>query len=57
VVRDIAYSRQAARWAAPSLPARLPAAQQYGETPSTIVIAGGDSSVEKMIAPPGAAFW
>jgi len=54
VVRDIAYSRQAAALAGAEPTGhgfQLP--NEYGETPVNIVIAGGDSSVEKMIASTG----
>lgn len=51
VVRDIAYSRQAAALAG-AVPTGhgFPLPNEYGETPVNIVIAGGDSSVEKMLA-------
>ena len=51
VDRDIAYSRQAAALAG-AVPTGhgFPLPNEYGETPVNIVIAGGDSSVEKMLA-------
>jgi predicted Zn-dependent protease len=51
VVRDIAYSRQAAAHAGVAPTGHgFPLPNEYGEAPANIVIAGGDSSVEKMIA-------
>ena len=51
VVRDIAYCRQAAALAGVMPTGHgFPLPNEYGEAPANIVIAGGDSSVEKMIA-------
>src|ERR1017187_8279210 len=51
VVRDIAYSRQAAALAGAAPTGHgFPLPNEYGETPANIVIAGGDSSLEKMLA-------
>jgi predicted Zn-dependent protease len=51
VVRDIAYCRQAAAKAGVMPTGHgFPLPNEYGEAPANIVIAGGDSSVEKMIA-------
>jgi predicted Zn-dependent protease len=51
VVRDIAYCRQAAAQAGVAPTGHgFPLPNEYGEAPANIVIAGGDSSVEKMIA-------
>jgi predicted Zn-dependent protease len=51
VVRDIAYSRQAAALAGAAPTGHgFPLPNEYGEAPVNIVIAGGDSSVEKMLA-------
>jgi PmbA protein len=51
VVRDIAYSRLAAKLAGVQPTGHgYPLPNEYGEAPGNIVIAGGDSSVEKMIA-------
>jgi predicted Zn-dependent protease len=51
VVRDIAYCRQAAAKAG-VLPTGhgFPLPNEYGEAPVNIVIAGGDTSVEQMVA-------
>ena len=54
VVRDIAYSRQAAALAgAPPTGHGFPLPNEYGEAPVNIVISGGDSSVEQMLASTG----
>jgi predicted Zn-dependent protease len=51
VVRDIAYSRQAAALAGAAPTGHgFPLPNEYGETPVNIVVAGGDSSLEKMLA-------
>jgi predicted Zn-dependent protease len=51
VVCDIAYSRQAAALAGAAPTGHgFPLPNDYGETPANIVISGGDSSVEKMLA-------
>ncbi len=51
VVRDIAYCRQAAAHAGVAPTGHgLPLPNEYGEMPANIVIAGGDTSVEQMIA-------
>ena len=51
VVRDIAYCRQAAAQAGVAPTGHgLPLPNEYGEMPANIVIAGGDTSVEQMIA-------
>ena len=51
VVRDIAYSRQAAALAGAAPTGHgFPLPNEYGETPVNIVISGGDSSAEKMLA-------
>ncbi|MGA2195142.1 MAG: TldD/PmbA family protein [Bryobacteraceae bacterium] len=51
VVRDIAYSRQAAALAGAAPTGHgFPLPNEYGEMPVNIVIAGGDSSIEKMLA-------
>jgi predicted Zn-dependent protease len=51
VVRDIAYSRQAAALAGAAPTGHgFPLPNEYGEAPANIVISGGDSSVEKMLA-------
>jgi predicted Zn-dependent protease len=51
VVRDIAYCRQAAALAGVEPTGHgFPLPNEYGEAPMNIVIAGGDSSVEKMVA-------
>jgi len=51
VVRDIAYCRQAAAKAGVMPTGHgFPLPNEFGEAPANIVIAGGDSSVEKMIA-------
>jgi len=51
VVRDIAYCRQAAAQAGAAPTGHgLPLPNEYGEMPANIVIAGGDTSVEQMIA-------
>ena len=51
VVRDIAYSRAAAslEGAAPTGHG-FPLPNEFGEAPVNIVIAGGDSTVERMVA-------
>ena len=51
VVRDIAYCRQAAAQAGVAATGHgFPLPNEYGEAPVNIVIAGGDSSIEKMVA-------
>lgn len=51
VVRDIAYSRQAAALAGVAPTGHgFPLPNEYGETPSNIVIAGGETTVEQMVA-------
>jgi predicted Zn-dependent protease len=51
VIREIAYCRQAAAHAgAASTGHGFPLPNEYGEAPANIVIAGGESSVDKMIA-------
>ena len=51
VVRDIAYSRQAAAHAGVAPTGHgFPLPNEYGETPANIVIAGGDTPVEQMVA-------
>ncbi len=51
VVKEIAYSRQAAARAAVEPTGHgLPLPNEYGESPANIVIAGGDTSVDEMIA-------
>jgi predicted Zn-dependent protease len=55
VVREVAYSRQAAALAGcPLGPAPtghgFPLPNEFGEAPTNIVIAGGDSSAEQMVA-------
>ncbi len=51
VVRDIAYSRHAAALAGVAPTGHgFPLPNEYGETPANIVIAGGDSSLERMLA-------
>ena len=51
VVRDIAYSRQAAALAGAAPTGHgFPLPNEYGEMPVNIVIAGGDSYIEKMLA-------
>jgi PmbA protein len=51
VVREIAYCRQAAALAGvPPTGHGLPLPNEFGEAPANIVIEGGDSSVEEMIA-------
>jgi PmbA protein len=50
-VREITYSRVAARKAGVEPTGHgLPLPNEYGEAPANIVIAGGDTSVEQMIA-------
>jgi predicted Zn-dependent protease len=50
VVRDIAYCRQAAAAGGVEPTGHgFPLPNEYGEAPSNIVIAGGDSSVEEMV--------
>ena len=51
VVRDIAYCRHAAALAGAAPTGHgFPLPNDYGETPANIVISGGDSSVEEMLA-------
>ena len=51
VVREIAYCRQAAALAGVAPTGHgFPLPNEIGEAPANIVIAGGDSSVEKMMA-------
>ena len=51
VVRDIAYCRQAAAQAGVEPTGHgFPLPNEYGEAPANIVIAGGDSSVDQMVA-------
>jgi predicted Zn-dependent protease len=51
VVREIAYCRQAAAHAGVEATGHgFPLPNEYGEAPANIVIAGGDSSVEQMVA-------
>ena len=51
VVRDIAYCRQAAaRESAVPTGHGFPLPNEYGEAPANIVIAGGDTRVEEMVA-------
>jgi len=51
VVRDIAYSRQAAALAGAAPTGHgYPLPNEYGEAPANIVVAGGESSVDAMIA-------
>ena len=51
VVRDIAYSRQAGALAGAAPTGHgFPIPNEFGEAPANIVVAGGDSSVEKMLA-------
>jgi predicted Zn-dependent protease len=51
VVRDIAYSRAAAALAGAQATGHgFPLPNEFGEAPANIVIAGGDSSVEQMVA-------
>jgi PmbA protein len=51
VVRDIAYCRQAAARAGVAPTGHgFPLPNEYGEAPANIVIAGGTSSVEEMVA-------
>src|SRR5260370_14456792 len=51
VVGQLAYSRQAARKAGTEPTGHgLPLPNEYGEAPANIVIAGGDSTVDQMIA-------
>jgi predicted Zn-dependent protease len=51
VVREIAYCRQAAAAAGAEPTGHgLPLPNEYGESPANIVIAGGDTPVEEMIA-------
>jgi predicted Zn-dependent protease len=51
VVRDIAYSRQAAALAGVAPTGHgFPLPNEEGETPANIVIAGGDTPVEQMVA-------
>jgi PmbA protein len=53
-VREIAYSRQAAALAGVAPTGHgFPLPNEYGEAPANIVVAGGDSSVEEMIASTG----
>jgi PmbA protein len=54
VVRDIAYCRSAAARAGVAPTGHgFPLPNEYGEAPANIVIAGGDSSVEEMLAGTG----
>lgn len=54
VVREIAYSRQAAHLAlAKPTGHGFPLPNEYGEAPANVVIEGGDSSIEEMIASTG----
>ena len=51
VVRDIAYCRQAAAQAGVAPTGHgFPLPNEYGEAPANIAIAGGDSTVEQMVA-------
>jgi PmbA protein len=51
VVRDIAYCRQAAAVAGVAPTGHgFPLPNEYGEAPANIVIAGGESTVEQMVA-------
>jgi predicted Zn-dependent protease len=51
VVRDIAYCRQAAAQAGVAPTGHgFPLPNEFGEAPSNIAIAGGDATVEKMVA-------
>ena len=51
VVREIAYSRQAAALAGVASTGHgFPLPNEYGEAPVNIVIAGGESSLEQMVA-------
>ena len=51
VVREIAYSRQAAALAGVEPTGHgFPLPNEFGEAPANIVIAGGDTSVEEMVA-------
>jgi PmbA protein len=51
VVRDIAYSRQAAAAAGVSPTGHgFPLPNEYGEAPANIVIGGGESSLDEMVA-------
>ena len=51
VVRDIAYCRQAAAIAGREATGHgFPLPNEFGEAPANIVIAGGDSTVEQMLA-------
>ena len=53
-IGEIAYSRQAAAHAGVEATGHgLPLPNEYGEAPANIVIAGGDSSVDEMIASTG----
>jgi predicted Zn-dependent protease len=54
VVRDIAYCRQAAAQAGVAATGHgFPLPNEYGEAPANIVIAGGDTPVERMVASTG----
>lgn len=54
VPREIAYCRQAAALAGAKPTGHgFPLPNEYGEAPANIVIAGGDSSVEQMVASTG----
>jgi PmbA protein len=54
VVRNVVYSRQAAAQSGvPPTGHGFPLPNEYGEAPMNIVIAGGDTSVEEMIASTG----
>jgi PmbA protein len=51
VVREIAYCRQAAALAGAAPTGHgFPLPNEYGEAPANIVISGGDTSVERMVA-------
>ena len=60
VVREIAYSRQAAALARASAPTGhgFPLPNEFGEAPMNIVMAGGETSAgARWWHPPSAAFW
>jgi predicted Zn-dependent protease len=51
VVRDVAYSRQAAALAGVAPTGHgFPLPNEYGEAPTNVVIAGGETPVERMVA-------
>jgi PmbA protein len=51
VVREVAYCRQAAALAAVAPTGHgFPLPNEFGEAPANIVISGGDSTVEQMVA-------